>query len=154
MLVSSGKMIPSCNVTAVLRWADENPGKILIAVPFFYAAHRWEELSSEANIAPLLVTAALAWVAAYTWWRPVTLALLAWTSVFMFADGMLHLAAIFATQRYAPGVVTATILYIPMLAWLIRFLRTRIGVGRTVLAMVTVAFVLFGSAIGSRSVPW
>jgi hypothetical protein len=61
-------------------------------------------------------------VVGITWLLPSPPSLLigvAWLSLLMFANGLFHIVATVVDRAYAPGVVTAAVLYLPYFSWVI-----------------------------------
>ena len=81
------------------------------------------------NATGFLVTAALAALAATSPGRGPALGLLAWLGFLMLANGLLHIGATLYFGEYAPGAVTAALLYLPYFAWLFHALGTRLRIG-------------------------
>lgn len=62
-------------------------------------------------------------VVGLVWLFPLPFSLLivaAWLSFLMFANALFHIIATLADGAYTPGVVTATVLYLPYFAWVLR----------------------------------
>ena len=123
--------------------------------PVIYAAHIAEEVPGyerwfnslvtpgigegallRANVVPCMFVALLAGMAVLTRWRALMLCLLAWISFFMFANAVFHVMATLALIRYSPGVVTATVLYLPFCFWFARYLITRMRIGPDIVALI------------------
>jgi hypothetical protein len=68
------------------------------------------------NVIGLLVTVALAVPSVRSRNTVLALALVAWLSFVMLANGILHLTASFLFREYVPGTVTAGLLYLPYFA--------------------------------------
>ncbi|MFN2384904.1 MAG: HXXEE domain-containing protein [Thermoanaerobaculia bacterium] len=62
------------------------------------------------------------------------LLLAAWVGFLMLANGLLHLVGTIALARYAPGVVTGTLLYLPYGAILLRKIVRELGLKPGVVA--------------------
>lgn len=69
------------------------------------------------NAAGFIITIMLTALLALTRERGAAMIMLAWLGFLMLANAILHLTATAVYQRYSPGVVTATILYLPYFAW-------------------------------------
>jgi hypothetical protein len=131
---------------------------LILLAPLIYAAHIREEapgyilwLNSvtnsrivndghffAGNLPSIAITALIAVIAAVTLNRGALLAMLAWLSYFVFANGIFHIVATAILQRYSPGTITAALLYLPYFAWFVRYMRTRVPVWA--IAAVTLVF--------------
>jgi hypothetical protein len=93
------------------------------------------------NATAFIITLILAGLLAATCERVVATLTLAWLGFLMLANAVFHLVAAVVHVRYCPGVVTATVLYLPYFAWffwvVVRHLR--------VPALVAVGAALVGS---------
>ena len=100
-----------------------------------------ESLFLTVNGVAFLITVALGGALAATREPAIAVVNLAWLGFLMFANALLHLTATVVHHRYAPGVITATCLYLPYFALLfavvLRQLRVSWGVA------------LFATALGS-----
>jgi hypothetical protein len=72
-----------------------------------------QELFLAVNTGALLITLAVVLLVVTSPGPASGLALAAWIGFLMLANGAFHLAATAAHERYAPGVVTGTLLYLP-----------------------------------------
>jgi len=116
--------VPSADAKAARR--------LLLLAPVVFALHVYEEypafiawmnrrvsdpMTVESfalvNGAALLVTLALALTTAFAGGRPLALALIAWLSFLMLANGTLHLLATAIDGAYAPGAISSGLLYLP-----------------------------------------
>jgi hypothetical protein len=81
------------------------------------------------NATALIITIILAGILWATSGRVVAIVMLAWFGFMMFANAIFHLVATIVHERYSPGVITATILYLPYFTWffwlVVRNLRVR-----------------------------
>jgi hypothetical protein len=63
-----------------------------------------------------------------------------WLGFLIFANAVLHLGGTAVHARYSPGVVTATLLYLPYFGWFTSLVHRRCGIAlRTLLATTVVA---------------
>jgi Protein of unknown function with HXXEE motif len=139
-----------------------NPRLLLLLAPVIFAAHVLEEapglLSAgyvswfnsivpnglgepgfvRANIAPLLITAALAGLAAFVPRLWIMYILLIWLTHFMFANALFHLLATVVLHRYSPGVVTGAAFYLPFFAWFVRDLRKRFRASPEIILLIVI----------------
>src|SRR5262249_4632680 len=125
----------------------EDPGMAAVLAPLVFGIHVCEEaprfvawfnslveqrisqrLFLEVNVTAFVITVILGALAAATRERPAALVMLGWLSFLMFANAIFHLAGTVVHQRYSPGVVTATTLYLPYFLWFLRLVRRRFGV--------------------------
>jgi hypothetical protein len=109
--------------------------RLAIALPLVFAAHVAEEAPTfvgwfNAHVEPditsrlfwsvtsggLALTVALAVPVAASRERALALVATAWVGFLMLANGIFHVAATIVDGRYAPGVVTALLLYLPVSA--------------------------------------
>ena len=72
-----------------------------------------QELFLAVNTGALLITLALVLLVVTSPGAASGLALAAWVGFLMLANGAFHLVATAAHERYAPGVVTGSLLYLP-----------------------------------------
>jgi hypothetical protein len=112
---------------------------LAIALPFVFALHVLEEapgfvawfnslvepditepLFMSVNLTGFVITLAVAAAAAMSREATVGVLAVAWVGFLMLANGLLHFVATFVHQRYAPGVVTGTLLYLPLSVLFIR----------------------------------
>jgi hypothetical protein len=131
---------------------------LLLAAPLIFVAHVVEEAPGfvtwvnahidrditqaafwTVNITGLLLTLA---VVLFEWLsrsKGSAIVALAWIGFVMVGNAVLHTAGAIVDQGYAPGVITALLLYVPFSAWVIASaLRTR----RLSVSAATVAVVL------------
>lgn len=89
-----------------------------------------QSLFLSVNATAFIITIILAVMLAATQVRVVATLMLAWLGFLMLANAVFHLVATVVHARYCPGVVTATILYLPYFAWffwvVVRHLRIRV----------------------------
>jgi hypothetical protein len=109
--------------------------RLLLLAPVVFALHVYEEypafiewmnrrvsqpMSVETfalvNGGALLVTLVLATSTALAGGRALVLALVAWLSFLMLANGLLHLLATAIDGAYAPGAISSGLLYLPYFA--------------------------------------
>ena len=113
--------------------------KLVLFAPFVFILHVLEELPGfvtwfnilvprginqrtflSVNAAALAITIALVLLVA-AWPHPGSgLLLAAWVGFLFIANGLLHLVGTIAHERYSPGVVTGTLLYLPYGALLLQ----------------------------------
>ena len=76
-------------------------------------------------------------VVGITWFLPSPPSMLigvAWLSLLMFANALFHIIATVVDRAYAPGVVTAALLYLPYFGWVIaKIVRARLLGWQTIL---------------------
>jgi hypothetical protein len=108
---------------------------VLLLAPVVFALHVYEEypafigwmnrrvdppLTPERfaaiNGTAFVITLALAWATALLGGRALALALVAWLGFLMLGNGILHLLATALDGAYAPGALTAAVLYLPYFA--------------------------------------
>ncbi|HEU0224323.1 MAG TPA: HXXEE domain-containing protein [Steroidobacteraceae bacterium] len=106
--------------------------RLAIALPMVYMLHVAEEAPRfvdwfNAHVEPdisaglfwsvtgagLVITLFVAGIAAVAGGRGAALAAVAWTGFLMLANGIFHIVATVVDRDYAPGVVTALLLYLP-----------------------------------------
>jgi hypothetical protein len=106
--------------------------RLAIALPVVYALHVAEEAPRfvdwfNAHVEPdinaglfwsvtvtgLVITLIVSGLAAAAGQRGTALAAVAWTGFLMLANGIFHVVASIVDRDYAPGVVTAVLLYLP-----------------------------------------
>ncbi|MGQ0429384.1 MAG: HXXEE domain-containing protein [Gammaproteobacteria bacterium] len=109
--------------------------RLALALPLVFALHVAEEAPTfvawfNAHVEPdiaaqtfwsvngfgLVITIAMAALAAASSERGAALVATAWVGFLMLANGLFHVVATIADGAYAPGVVTAVLLYLPMSA--------------------------------------
>lgn len=61
-----------------------------------------------------------------------------WVGFLMLANGLFHLVATLALARYCPGVVTGTLLYLPLSVLFLRAVVRELGVSRFTVAVTAV----------------
>lgn len=66
------------------------------------------------NVTGLLITLAVASLVATSRDTGVCIVAVAWVGFLMLANGLLHLVATLVHWRYAPGVITGSLLYLPL----------------------------------------
>jgi hypothetical protein len=82
------------------------------------------------NAAGLLITLVLVALVAASHDRASGLALAAWVGFLFLANGLLHLVGTIVHGRYAPGVVTGTLLYLPYGTLLLRSIARDLALDR------------------------
>jgi uncharacterized protein with HXXEE motif len=106
--------------------------RLALALPVIFLAHVLEEAPGfvawfnsrvargitkpmflTVNVVAGLVTIAIAAAVLAAPGPPVGIALSAWVGFLMLANAVFHIAGTIAHARYCPGVVTATLLYLP-----------------------------------------
>jgi hypothetical protein len=106
---------------------------LAIALPIVFAMHMAEEAPGfvawfnslvtagitqrtflSVNATGLVITLAVASLAATSRDTGVCLVAIAWVGFLMVANGLLHLVGTLVHWRYAPGVITGTLLYLPL----------------------------------------
>ncbi len=130
--------------------------RALLAAPVIFICHVMEEAPSfvswaNAHIEPD-ITAQMFWsvnlsgliitivAVGITWLQPSPSSFLlaaAWLSFLMLANAALHITATLMFQSYAPGVVTAALLYIPYFVWVIKKMLRAHAVKRAPLLSAT-----------------
>ena len=140
---------PRSPVTLVSRMKLPTLRTLARAAPWVFVAHvleeapgfvAWFNATVEPDIrqrtflvvngAALLVTHVVARVAASEF-RVPALAFAAWTGFLFLANGLFHLVATIAHERYCPGVVTGTLVYLPYGALVLRGIARERGVRGT-----------------------
>ena len=76
-----------------------------------------QSLFLSVNAAGLIITIILTAIFVASHERFFATLMLAWLGFLMFANAIFHIVATVVHARYCPGVVTATILYLPYFAW-------------------------------------
>ena len=72
------------------------------------------------NAVALAITIGVAFVLAFSPGRGAVLLAVAWLGFLMLANAIVHIMATLVLERYSPGVVTATLLYLPLFFQLLR----------------------------------
>jgi hypothetical protein len=80
------------------------------------------------NFVAFLITVALAAMVAAAPGPGTGVALTAWVGFLMLANGLFHLVATLVHGRYSPGVVTGTLLYLPVGVFTLRAVAREAGV--------------------------
>jgi hypothetical protein len=107
-------------------------GRLAVALPFIFLAHVLEEAPGfvawfnslvargittpmfvRVNVVAGLITITLAAFVLADPGPPAGIALSAWVGFLMLANAVFHIVGTIAHARYCPGVVTATLLYLP-----------------------------------------
>ena len=135
----------------------QDPFRTVVAfAPLVFAAHFAEEIPGlvkwinshvargmtdawfwQANIAVLVITTIVAVMVWNSRSTATTLAAVMWLSFMMGANALVHIIAALALRQYVPGVVTASILYIPFFPLVLIYARRR-RVSRTALLAAAV----------------
>ncbi len=138
-------------------WSD--PSRIVLLAPLVFGVHVLEEAPGfvrwfnslvqrgiswdqflVVNVMAFLITLLIAGVAAAARSRVAMLVAVGWLGFLMFANAVLHLAGTAVHAKYSPGVVTATLLYLPYFGWFTSLVHRRCGIAlRTLLATTVVA---------------
>ena len=87
-----------------------------------------QSLFLSVNAGGFVITNILAGMLAATQERAAATVMLAWLGFLMLANAAFHLIATIVHDRYCPGVVTATVLYLPYFAWFFRVAVRDLGV--------------------------
>jgi len=133
-----------------------DPARLVLAAPLVFGIHvceeapgfvRWfnelvyrgidQELFLSVNVAAFLVTLLVTAAAATARTKGSALAALAWLGFLMFANAVFHITGTLAHGRYAPGTVTAAVLYLPYFPPFARAVGRRWGVGLGAEAAIT-----------------
>jgi hypothetical protein len=153
-------MNPARVLTAKPGSSVDWPQIVVLLAPVLFAAHIIEEAPGvvsagyvswfnsfispglvesgfvRANLSPLLITVLLAALTVWIGRLWMAYVLLGWLSYFMLANAVLHIVATVVQVRYSPGVVTATLFYLPFFAWFVRYLRSRFRASREMIILV------------------
>lgn len=86
-----------------------------------------QELFLTVNVAGFVITVGVTALAAAGGSVATALLALAWVSFLMFANAVLHIVGTLAHAQYAPGVITATLLYLPYSCWFFWRVRRQYG---------------------------
>ncbi len=150
-------MAPETGFSANVRQAGLRP--LAIALPIVFVCHVLEEaphfvewfnslvtpgisqrLFLSVNLTAFVITLLLGGFVAMTRGAVLSILTVAWVGFLMLANGIFHLVATIVHWRYSPGVITGTLLYIPL-----SFLFMRAVVRECAYAWSTVVLVaLFG----------
>lgn len=132
------------------RWYF-NPARVVRLAPVVFAIHVAEEAPGYVDwfnsiVSPgisqrsFLTVNAVAFVitalAAAATSRAALLAAAGWLSFLMFANAILHLTGAIVHDRYCPGVVTATVFYLPYFTWFMLLVRKQFAVSAPGLAAI------------------
>ena len=103
-------------VLLLLHVAEEAPGFVawfngLVADGITFQLFAW------VNAAGFLITLSVAIVLASSREKAAALLAIAWLGFLMLGNSMLHIGATLALGRYAPGVITSLLLYLPFFLW-------------------------------------
>ena len=123
-------------VIAELVTNQRGISRAALLAPVIFAAHvaeeapgfvQWFNSLARAGITPSLffsvnavgftITIIVAGMLAATRERGAATLMLAWLGGIMFANAIFHLVATVVHAKYCPGVITASILYLPYFAW-------------------------------------
>lgn len=97
------------------------------------------------NAVGFLITVVLAAALALTRERTAGLLVLAWLGFLMLANALFHLVATVVHERYSPGVITGTILYLPYFIWFFQLcvrqlgIRAHLALGATIIGAIPMA---------------
>lgn len=119
-------------------FANVDPSRLILAAPVIFILHVIEEAPGFVDWFNRLVPDGInqrMFITVNVWGLVITLfvtALLAllrdkitayvaagWLGTLMFGNAIFHIVATIAFQRYAPGVITATLLYLPFFVWFV-----------------------------------
>jgi Protein of unknown function with HXXEE motif len=144
-------------VASMSRWSRADPSRIVLLAPLLFGVHVLEEapgfvrwfnslvqrgiswdLFLAVNVMAFLITLLVAGVAATAPSRVAMLVAVGWLGFLMFANAVLHLAGTAMHGRYSPGVVTATLLYLPYFGWLTSLVHRRYNIALPTLFTTTV----------------
>ncbi|MBM2841037.1 MAG: hypothetical protein HW412_1565 [Bacteroidetes bacterium] len=113
-----------------------------------------QSLFLSVNATGFIITIILAGILAATQGRVVATLMLGWLGFLMLTNAVFHLVATVVHDRYCPGVVTATILYLPYFAWFfwvaVRHLRVRVLVAVVAMLAGSVPMAIHGYLIVFR----
>ena len=103
-------------VLLLLHVAEEAPGFVtwfnnLVADGITFQLFAW------VNGAGFLITLFVAMLLAGSREKVAALLAIAWLGFLMLGNSMLHITATLALGRYAPGVITSVLLYLPFFLW-------------------------------------
>ncbi len=153
------KLIPS--LPTLRQLLKTHPERLLLLAPLIFAAHVLEEAPGivspgyvpwfnsivarplpqtgflRDNIQPFAIIALISLLAAVVKRRWAMYIMLAWLSFYMFANAIFHVVATLVIWRYAPGAVTAVVLYLPYFWWFVSDLRTRFRAGPDIILLIT-----------------
>lgn len=106
------------------------------------------ELFAWANAGGFLITLSIAVLLASSRDKAVALVTLAWLGFLMLGNSILHITATLALGRYAPGVITSVLLYVPFFVWFLvlsleRF-QLRLATAVSVAALGAVPMLIHG----------
>ena len=97
-----------------------------------------QELFLTVNMTAFAITLLIALLTAGIGGRALLLLAVAWLSFLMFANAVFHLTGTVVHRQYAPGTVSATVLYLPYFGWFVSLIRSRCSVSAISLASITV----------------
>jgi hypothetical protein len=80
------------------------------------------------NVTAFVITVGLAGAFAAARERVSALLMLGWLGLLMFANAIFHIVATLVHATYCPGVVTATVLYLPFFLWFFRMVYKKLDV--------------------------
>ena len=133
-----------------------NPSRLILAAPVIFVAHVIEEAPAfvdwfnslvkthpinqqmfiNVNVWGFFITLLVAALFAAARERVTAYIALCWLSAIMLANAIFHIAGTVAFKRYAPGVVTATLLYLPFFSWFLFLTLKRYQLSRLLTAVV------------------
>jgi hypothetical protein len=115
--------------------AEEAPGFVdwfngLVADGITFPLFAW------VNAGGFLITLSVAMLLASSRDKPAALVAIAWLGFLMLGNSIVHITATLVLGRYAPGVVTSLLLYLPFFLWflVISLDRFRLRLGTALLA--------------------
>jgi hypothetical protein len=127
---------------------DVDPAKAVLLAPLIFLLHVLEEapgfvawfntlvregitqpLFLAVNATALVITVALAAALAGTREKGAAIVTLTWLSCLMFANATFHVTATIVHRMYAPGVITAALLYLPYFTWFLWLVLRRYKIG-------------------------
>jgi len=129
--------------------------KLILVAPILFIAHWWEEapgfvewlnahvtrgitneMFTQVNATALVITVILSAIAFFDASAGSATAAIAWLAFLMAANAALHIAAAIVDRGYAPGVITAALLYVPYFLMMFVLARRR-GASVAVLFVVS-----------------
>jgi hypothetical protein len=142
------------------KLAQVEPTKLILLSPVIFVLHVAEEAPGfvewfnslvtpditqqtfmTVNLVAFIITCSMAAAVATTKTREATCLALTWLSFLFFANAILHIAGNAVHRRYSPGLVTATLLYLPYFFWFLRVSVSRFN--------LTAPLVLLSMILGS-----
>lgn len=117
MLTDPARLIVLAPVVFALHVVEEAPGFVSWFNSLVPAQPITEDAFYTVNGVGFVITLIVTAMVAIARERGAALVALAWISFLMFANGLLHIVGTVAHARYAPGVVTSAVLYLPYAIW-------------------------------------